>query len=621
VPRREDEADGPSGMVPCQIGERRVTCDIPAGTLDLVIQAPGRVPHHLWGVEIEPGGTTSLGTVALVAGARVSGIVLSEQTREPIEDAGVVIEPERVVLDRDPVSKKRFALRRREVRTDGDGRFAVDGVSPGGYRIVVEKEGYAPWRDGRIEVRDTREMALDEPVLLGPYGELELFLTPPIDPYGQPWKIDLLRLEEGRSFTGVDDVSEDSGDSGYWVAEDLVPETYMLQVGTALDPSWYTREVQVESGRISLQVDLPAVAVEGELQLAGEPLAATLWFGGRHGQRSIRMDADTNGEFEAYLPEEGEWPVDLARHGVQGVQALEPVVVERAPGRQVAHVTIELPETTLRGKVVDSEGRAQPDATVVVLQPSERRRAAMLRVDGEARFELEGLAEGSYSVQAEGPVGASPWVGVEVSEGLAPPELVLRIDNVVTVGGRVVSPSGVVPGATVTVVPAFVEGLPVTPVTVTAGSDGWFTLELPTSVEQASVLVFPPGFAATVFAHRFDPDDPHLEIPVASNWGTLHLNLPPPREEGGHPSGLLLHRGGIVGVEAFLDWMRAHGVVSAQRGTVTIPAMEASDYRFCTREILAPASAGLTGRCTGGYLAPGGELTLDLGDDAEPGGR
>lgn len=615
------EREGPSGTVPCRIVERLVTCGVPAGVLDLVVQSPGRVPSHLWGVEIEPGATVRLGRLVLVPGARVSGTVLSEQTREPIEAARVVIEPARVLLDRNPVSKKRFTLRRREVRTDAKGRFVVEGVAPGGYRIVVESEGYAPGVREPIEVQSAPEVSLDEPVLLGTYGTLELFLTPPIDPYGQPWRVDLARLEEGRSFSGVHDVPKDSGDDGFWSAEDLVPGTYMLRVGTGLDPSWYSQEVQVDSGRATLQVDLPAVLVEGKLTLAGEPLSATLWFGGRHGERSIRMDADSHGEFQAYLPEEGEWPVDIARHGVQGVQAVEPVDVEQAPGRRVAHVRIELPETTLHGRVVDAEGGPQPDASVVVLQPSRQRRAAALRVDGDGRFVLEGLAEGDYVVQAEGPGGTSPWVAVELDEGLVPPELVLRIDAMAEVLGRVVSPSGVVPGATVTVVPAFSGGLPVTPVTVTAGMDGRFRAELPRSVEQVSVLVFPPGFAATIFSHRFDPGDRRLEILVQTTPGTLHLTLPPPRVEGAPPSALLLHRGAAVGIEALIDWIRAEGVGSGSPGRMTVPAMEPGDYRLCSREILAPASAGLRGGCTAGYLAPGGELTLDLGEGAESGGR
>lgn len=49
----------------------------------------------------------------------------------------------------------------------------------------------------------------------------------------------------------------------------------------------------------------------GRVTLGDDPLAATLWFGGRSGVRRIRFDSDEKGRFDGWLPEEGTWPVDL----------------------------------------------------------------------------------------------------------------------------------------------------------------------------------------------------------------------------------------------------------------------------------------------------------------------
>lgn len=114
---------------------------------------------------------------------------------------------------------------------------------------------------------------------------------------------------------------------------------------------------------------------------------------------------------------------------------LDPVEVDRLPGKRAAEVSIEVPDTLLQGEVVDEAGRSVPGALVTVLGNRGDQRMA----DEEGRFEFRGLRPGLRGVEAEERDRSSGVVEVMVEEDreTAPLRLVVRENT--EVKGRVVS--------------------------------------------------------------------------------------------------------------------------------------------------------------------------------------
>jgi hypothetical protein len=287
------------------------------------------------------------------------------------------------------------------------------------------------------------------------------------------------------------------------------------------------------------------------------------------------------------------------------------VEVEKPPGGRAARVDLELPDTVLRGRVVDADGRPQPGASLLAVDLRQGRRELMELADSEGAFELRGLEPGPLSIQAQSAAGVSPWVAVNVLEGGEPSEIVLRIGRSRRITGRVVSAAGPVADATVKIVPAFTGEGPVAPVTTVTKVDGSFELDLPEHVRHGAVLVFPPGFAATVFHRSFGEETGRLDVGVESGGGTLDLALAPVRE-GARASGLLLHGGTVVGVEQFEEWSRLHGGELPASGRLRIPALQSGTYRLCSRSLLAPDGDRSATPCDEGFLPSGGLLELGI---------
>lgn len=624
----QKEGHRASGTVPCTVEDRLLTCRVPAGELDLRLEMSGFAPVYAWGLRVDPEQVVEMGNLAFAKGASVSGKVLDERTRAPVEGAAVELRPTGLTFDPAPEADARAKMRRLRKVTDARGFFQVAGVPRGAYELWVAKEGVAEGARGEVEVSEEREYPLGDPLLLGPPPSLEVLLTPPLDPYGEPWRVLLLRHMRASVYEPAKGLPSAAAPSGSWTAEGLATGRYVLTIGNALDPSWHLETIEVGPGHEVLEVELDFVAVEGTLSLAGEPLSCTLWFGGRHGDESVRFDADEDGEFRGFLPREGEWKVDLSRPGWRGAQRIEPVVVEKASGQEVARVDVELPNTTLRGRVVDGDGRPQPGAHVLAANLEKASVTLNEAADEEGKFEFRGLEPATLRIQAQSLAGTSDWVPVRLEDGQEGSEVTLRIVERRTVRGRVVSPSGPVADATVRLVPAFTGRGPVAVVNAVTAPNGRFEADVPGYVGDLNVLVLPPGYTARILPWHLPAVAagggaiPPLQIRVDTGGGTLHLG-PEPGRAGQAPSGLLLHQGAMVGVESFSGWGELPAGAAAgnfAEPRIEIPSVQSGYYRLCSRSLLAPDATAGVRRCDEGFLPDGGELALTIPSktEAEP---
>ncbi len=141
-----------------------------------------------------------------------------------------------------------------------------------------------------------------------------------------------------------------------------------------------------------------------------------------------------------------------------------------------------------------------------------------------------------------------------------------------------------------------------------SAADGSFHFDLPAGTTVLSLAVFPPGYAMRLLTVPVSPGQP-IEIPVESQGGSLTLEL---ADKG--PSPLLVH-GGIFVVPSMLrTWARMQGVPFSASGRLVLPNVEAGPYSLCVGKgavsSLKQGAEPPAASCTGGVLAPNGELEL-----------
>ena len=112
--------------------------DVPAGTWEVVAQAKGYQSARVGGVSVEEGGARDGVEVRLTPGNAIRGRVLDGAGGIPVLDASVT-------LQRAGAGGRALAqlMGESDARTDGDGGFAIEGLSPGSYTVVAQHPDYA----------------------------------------------------------------------------------------------------------------------------------------------------------------------------------------------------------------------------------------------------------------------------------------------------------------------------------------------------------------------------------------------------------------------------------------------------------------------------------------------
>lgn len=608
---QETEPALPEGSIGCPLAEHEFSCDLPVGRHDLRLEAPGFAVRYLWDQVLTPGPGKTLHFPTLLPGASVLGTVLHEETHGPAPDAMVVLAPVVAREDSSPQERARFRLRSQETATDDLGVFQISGVPPGRYDLVVTSEGRIPLTVPMIEVSEGAAQVSLPPVLLSRPAPLEVYVTPPLDPDGRPWRVRLLREERGNQLRSVEGSSETVDPGGYWKASSLPAGEYQLLVEDSFDGRWAMERLIVDGHPDPVFLDLPYVAVEGLLRSGDRPVPATLWFGGRFGKSSLRMHADLEGRFAGYLPREGGWPLDIERFDTKGLQRLETVEVEKAAGQSRARVEIDLPDTLVRGRVLGASGEPVAGASLEILDLDERRLEAATLSDADGEFEVSGLRPGSLVVDARYGELTSGSLSFQLEEGVVGPSLELVLRDRKRLTATIESPHGAVAGALVAGVPVLSDPVPVTIEMATSRADGSFDMEIDRSARAIRLLVAAPGFAARAVELSVpDSDQFGVRLSVGPEGGLLRIVLPAPGPSEGPAPGLLTQRGVPLPLYLYTRWSELHGYGSHESGELLLPDMEPGDYTVCV-PASEPTAAGATEiECASGFLVASGELTL-----------
>lgn len=645
-PREDkDREDRPTGWAPCFFeaarpeatqledtqnpSEKRFNCEVPFGEYDLQFWVSGFAESYVWAVELGADGPSDVGELSMTPGSSLVGWVEAAGARVPLQDAKLELHPAVGGEGRSLEANRRATRRIRKARPDARGFFQLVGLAPGVYTLSASLEGFASAR-ASVRLWPGKTTRLDDPpLLLRPPAELEILLHPP-EPPGDPpndrWSVRLDRIDPaGRPLEELGRASTDPGGGALFPRVPFgLTRLLVLDAEASL---WHVETFQIEAAREERFIDLRLTEVRGSVHRADEPISGMLYFGHSFSGR-IALEIDEKGRFEGYLPGPGPWQVVVESEDPRLKKTFAGVEAEDVPGKSWKRLDLQILETALRGRVVDSENRPFVGAQVTsvamadegALQAPEA--LAVEKTNELGEFEILGPATGKTVVSAlavfDGKRFASrepTVVEIEAGErGGDPVELVLYPTQ--RFEGRVVHNGSPVSGAVVSAID--VENLTTsnTPRLVT-DEEGSFGLEIPDSTQSLLLAVAAPGFAYTML--RASVTD-GAEVQLGRESGTLVLEMSEQlfgyeREIAG-----LFYNGGFMPALSLQEWALRRGGDRWQAPSAEIPELAPGTYRLCRIPRLGLQSAVLgaidPAECVDGYLPPGGRLRLELNASA-----
>ncbi len=377
--------------------------EVAAGEVSLLARGPAGEHTEKGGLELAPGGVLEGLELRFEAGARVVGRVVDPDGR-PAREALVDVEGR--------------AWGQRSALSDGDGRFTMPGLAPGRHTLVADKHPF------RRALREVEIGAADNEV------QVEL------------------QLGAGLSVRGgvVDEQGAPAADA--WVTLSSAGTNSGFQVGDfsrsdggfelrGVEPGRYTVFAQKPGYR---RAELPEPVIVEALDVDGVQLR--LGRGGAiHGHvlgvtfddlADVQIVARSAGEIAVAGPDyEGAYRLDGLAPGEWTVVAQVQRSGRRAQGRATlaeSQGEVELDLEFGKGLVLSGEvlWRGEPvPAGWVSASGGAAPSPASAMTDGEGRFRLEGLAEGTYQVRASESSGLA-WA-VEQVELAADREIRLEL--------------------------------------------------------------------------------------------------------------------------------------------------------------------------------------------------
>lgn len=606
----------PASKAACLVDRETWKCKVPAGVLDLRFQAPGFIPRYLWGVQVQPNGTVRPGRLELRRGSAVQGWIVTADGVPLGEGAKVSLRPRISGAVRDPGERKRLESLRFEAQVNTKGFFQVDGVPPGAYLLEARHPRYAPAVTSvRVVPGEVTEVA-NPPLLLDLPKLLEVFIDPPADPAGQPWSVKLQRMDRDSSV--VDTLAETAATpDGSWKKPGVPTGQYLLRVSRTGGETWWTGDLKVDENPAPLYVRMDVVRVKGRVFFGKKPLSAKIDLGGRFGATRIEAQSDDKGRFEAFLPRPGDWKAYVSAEDPKVERSFPKVKIQPPPGTHVAEIELRLPDTVLRGSVVDEQNNPIPEAIVSAMSDGEVQEGQIqVRTNQEGRFEIRGMLPGPTLLEADaGEDRTSDPVTVDVQGDEDSKSWILIARAQLKISGTVVSPAGPVPGARVKAVPADMPYI--TARSFTSDAQGHFELRLPRKTQQILMSASAPGFSFRMLRVAV-PENPAIVVSLEQTGGSLIVEKEPPLDltDPNAPMVYLLHGGSVEPLPILMSWAIASGSPQDGSGRTIIPNLEPGPYQACLA--LPSEWAGLSfgivphDRCVSGSLPANGELRLKV---------
>ena len=586
----DEEAKSRDGETACEVQEHAWSCPAPEGRHDLRIEATGYIPRYFWDVAIQGGLEHDLGALSLITGSSIVGRVLSGRG-EPIGGAQVTAKPDLADVPLRP-DEGRLTRFNRSKTTNEHGFFQLEGLREGAYVLKASHDGGTSAHFS-VTVGQDQETSLGSPLVLIAPIDFEVAVAPAVDQHDQPWSLELTATKAPARRSGRSD------EAGTWTAANLEPAEYFLFVRDSRGGRVHSERLQIKEHAPRREIRLEMLQVHGRVYLGDEPLEARLYFGGKSGGTSLRIDSDEEGAFSGSLPRDGLWDIDVVARKPEVFRRLTEVPVERGSSGE-AELKIELPGTSLEGSVINEAGTQIRNAAVLIKPVGSPEKVSNTRSNGEGHFSVAGFEPGSYQIEARlmGESLASDTIEILLDEETSTSvTLILRDGR--ELRGILLGPSGeAVVGAPIFARPMFTDqrGVILLP-QARSGADGSFSLRLAPGTPAADITVLAPGFLFKRERRQISEDE-ELVIVLESEGGGRLVIL----ESENEPS-FILHDGVVtLDLGTLKRWALLNGQ-STDASPLTIPRMPSGLYALCSE---FPNEA----TCTEAHLSPFGEVRL-----------
>ncbi len=501
-----------AGALDCSTAGTTFDCAIPvANSIGVRVALSGWITWYAWDLSGKPGNEIQLGEIVLARGASLSGWVLAEGASR------------RATAFVQPVGAERLSARQQEMlkkpcEIAGNGHFQCRDLAPGLWTVVVEPPpGFGGERRSPVEVKAGREVRLEEPIQLTRRFDLVVLADPPVAPGDRPWTTVLLRRADDGAHT-VEVARQEASPAGEVVFAGVEPGSRIVELRDPDGNVLARAEEEVAPDLPPVVVTAEGVPVAGYLHRGDEPVAGSIWltFQG-HGQ--VTLLAGEDGAFAGVAPAEGTPRAYVTLAGQDGRVAIGRVEIKRKKGANAAELDIALPDTAIKGTVVDQDGRPQPEATVTAL--GNESRLVYVRCEADGSYTIVGLPPGRVELFAEAaPSSESDVVALTLREREPVDEVTLVVRPKSRLRGRVLGPSGPVPGALVGWRPVGRQ-LSLTAVT---GSNGRFEVDLPGVMPAADIVIVAAGLPRVL--RRVLASDEVVDIAIGGDAGLLVVGGP-----------------------------------------------------------------------------------------------
>jgi len=436
--------------------------------------------RSLGGLSLTGGATRSGVTVVLRRGLSLRGVVKDEEGR-PLAGAEVTLSTARTIRASRGGVQMSFIGPGSQVRreTGVDGRFELRGLKAGEYELAARRPGFSRASLDPVHVAEARTAELVE-LVLKPGATISGVLRDRTGVGASGWYVSARGASQGGGpafGAGAIRSEEPTGPDGVFFLDGLTAgEAYELQVmGTAgLGP----RKAGVVAPAEGLELTVTGTGqirgrvVDGDggraipdFQLRYQPdvqggMRFVMRMGPGRGRGPYEKQSfhAEDGSFVLEDVPAGRWAVEAFAPGYQAGSASGVVVGE---GEAAEGVEVRLSRGgVVSGRVLESRtGRPILDAAVRAELSGGEQRTSMVRIggeggdnetatDAEGRYEIVGLAPGTWSVTASHPDWSEATTRVELKD--APATADIRLGKGGSVGGAVLAAGRPVAGAQVT---------------------------------------------------------------------------------------------------------------------------------------------------------------------------
>ena len=408
------------------------SCSVPAGPkFDVRLEPSGFAPLYYWDLTLATKEVRKLAPQPLIYGASIAGWVQTP-VGDPLSGARVAVYP----LEATRSESTERLSRNRALVTDRRGFFSVGGLAPGSYRVVSRAAALSPAVVSIVTVEAGESVVWPRAIRHESLAELELSLDPPLDPEGREWVVELTEQSPLEPSAKVMSDQGPANPSGVWRRAGLRAAMYSLSITNKSGSRFEEREVDLAGGgRLVLPISIQRILVRGTLLLGDEPLQARIRFANTNGL-AISTSTNDSGSFEAPFPEPGSWRPEVFYPDAKNAARLHARPIEVTT--DLKPVEIRLPGGRLRGVTVDELGSAVM-AAVHVSRNGQLVTQQMTNETGE--FDLVGLSEGSYTIEAEGREGTSGPITAEVEKSETS-DLTVVLARYRVITGSIMTPDG-----------------------------------------------------------------------------------------------------------------------------------------------------------------------------------